>query len=226
MDHIFKRNLYGISIFLTKLYTEVNLHLTDCTHHKCIDYWTFTKWIHLCNSSQTKMEKVFSALEASLMLFPSPYTLEITTLLTFITVSYCKWSRIVHTLFCGCFHSTFCSCDSSTLQHVFSLHYNILLYLLLFNAKSCPTLCDLMNFSAPGFPVLHHFPEFAQTHVHWVSDAIQSSHLLLLPSPPILNLSQRQGLFQWVISSYQVAKVLEFQLRHQSFQRIFRVDFL
>ena len=90
----------------------------------------------------------------------------------------------------------------------------------------CQSLCNPMNYSTPGFPVLHHFPEFAQTHVHWVSDAIQSSHLLLLPSPPILNLSQRQGLFQWVISSYQVAKVLEFQLRHQSFQRIFRVDFL
>ena len=89
-----------------------------CTHHKRIDHWTFTKWIHSCNSSQTKTEKVINTPEASLMLFPSPYTLESTTILTFIAVSYCKWSHIVHTLFCGCFHSTSCSCDSSTLQHV------------------------------------------------------------------------------------------------------------
>ena len=70
----------------------------------------------------------------------------------------------------------------------------------------------------PGFPVLHHLPEFAQTHVHQVSDAIQPSHPLSSPSPPAFNLSQHQGLSQWVSSSHQVAKVLEFQLQHQSFQ--------
>ena len=75
----------------------------------------------------------------------------------------------------------------------------------------------------PGFPVLHHLLEFAQTHVKWVSDAIQTSHPLSLPSPPAFNLSQYQGLFQWVSSSHQVAKVLE--LQHQSFQWIFRVVF-
>ena len=77
-----------------------------------------------------------------------------------------------------------------------------------------------------GFPVLHHLLEFAQTHVHWVGDAIQPSHPLLLPSPPALNLSQHQSLFQWVSSLHQVAKGLEFQLQHQSFQWIFRIDFL
>ena len=82
----------------------------------------------------------------------------------------------------------------------------------------CPTLCDPMDCSTQGFPVLHHLPEFAQTHVCWVSDAIQPSHPLLPPSPPALNLSQFQGLFQWVSSSHQVAKVLELQLQHQSFQ--------
>ena len=66
--------------------------------------------------------------------------------------------------------------------------------------------------STPGFPVHHQLPEFTQTHVHWVSDAIQPSHSLLSPSPPAFNLSQHQGLFKWVSSSYQVAKVLEFQL--------------
>ena len=74
-----------------------------------------------------------------------------------------------------------------------------------------------MDCNTPGFPVHHQLPELAQTHVHWVSDAIQPSHPLSSPSPPALNLSQHQGLFQWVSSSHQVAKVLEFQLQHQSF---------
>ena len=87
--------------------------------------------------------------------------------------------------------------------------------------KSCPTLCDPMD-----FPILHYLLEFAQTHVHWVDDAIQSSHHLSPPSPPAFSLSQHQGLFQWIGSSHQVAKVLELQLQHQSFQWIFRTDFL
>ena len=77
-----------------------------------------------------------------------------------------------------------------------------------------------MNCSTPGFPVLHCLLEFTQTHVHWVSDAIQPSHPLSPPSPPALNLSQHQGLFQRVSSSHPVTKVLE--LQHQSFQWIFR----
>ena len=79
-------------------------------------------------------------------------------------------------------------------------------------AKACLTLCHPMHCSVPGLPVLHHLPEFAQTHVHWVSDTIQPSHPLSSPSPPALSLSQHQGLFQWVGSSHQVAKVLELQL--------------
>ena len=81
-------------------------------------------------------------------------------------------------------------------------------------AQSCPTVCDPMNHSTPGLPVHHQLLESTQTHVHWVGDAIQPSHPLLSPSPPALNLSQHQGLFQWVSSSHQVAKVLEFQLQH------------
>ena len=82
-----------------------------------------------------------------------------------------------------------------------------------------------MESSTPGFPVLQCLLEFAQIHVHWVMDAIQASHPLLLRSPPVLSLSQHQGLFQWVGSSHQVTKVSELQLQHQSFQWIFRVDF-
>ena len=85
-------------------------------------------------------------------------------------------------------------------------------------AQWCPTLCDPVDCSMPGFSVLHHLLEFAQTHVHWVSDVIQSSHPLSPPSPPALNLSQHQGLFQWIDSSHQMAKVLQLQLQHQSFQ--------
>ena len=90
-------------------------------------------------------------------------------------------------------------------------------------AQSCPTLCDLMDGSTRHFPVLHHLPELAQTHVHSVGNAIQPSHPLSSPSPPTFNLSQPQGLFRWVSSLYQVTKVLEFQLQHQSFQWIFRL---
>ena len=93
-------------------------------------------------------------------------------------------------------------------------------------AKLCLTLCHPMNCSTLGFPVLHCLLEFAQTHVHCVSDAVQPSHHLSSSSPPALNLPQHQGLFQLVHSSHQVAKVLEFQLQYQSFQWIFRVDFL
>ena len=79
-------------------------------------------------------------------------------------------------------------------------------------AQSCPTLYEPMNHSTPGLPVHHQLPEFTQTHVHRVSDAIQPSHPLLSPSPPAPNPSQHQGLSQWVNSSREVAKVLEFQL--------------
>ena len=78
--------------------------------------------------------------------------------------------------------------------------------------KSCLTLCEPMDCSTPGSSVLHHVPELAQMHVHWVGDAIQPSHPLSPPSPFAFNLSQHQGLFQWVSSSHQLAKVLELQL--------------
>ena len=87
-------------------------------------------------------------------------------------------------------------------------------------------LCDPMDCSKPGLPVHHQLPELAQTHIHWVSEAIQTSHPLSSTSPYTFNLSQHQGLFKWVSSSHQVAKVLEFQLQHQSFQWTPRTDLL
>ena len=92
--------------------------------------------------------------------------------------------------------------------------------------KSCQTLCDSTDCSMPGFSVRHYLLEFVQIHVHWVSDTILPSHPLSPPSPLALNFSRHQDLFQWVSCSYQVAKVLELQLQHQSFQWIFRIDFI
>ena len=92
---------------------------------------------------------------------------------------------------------------------------------------SCSVMSDSLwphEWGMPGLPVQHQLPETTQTHVHGVGDDIQPSHPLSSPSPPALNLSQHQGLFKWVSSSHQVAKVLEFQLQHQNFQWTSRTD--
>ena len=116
-----------------------------------------------------------------------------------------------------------------TWGHLYSVQQQ-LLYLLLsissVQSLSRVQLCDPMDCSTPGLPVPYQVPEFTQTQVHWVGDAIQPSHPLSSPSPPAFNLSQHQGLFKWVSSSHQVAKVVEFQLQHQSFQWTFRTEFL
>ena len=98
-------------------------------------------------------------------------------------------------------------------------------------AQSCLNLCNPVDCSTPGFPVHHQLPELIQTHVHRVGDAIQPSYPLSSPSPPAFSFSQNQGLFHGVSSSHQVAKVLEFQLQHQSFSEYsglfsFRMDWL
>ena len=92
--------------------------------------------------------------------------------------------------------------------------------------QSCLTLCDPMDCSTPSFPVYHQLLDFTQTQIHRVSDAIQPSHPLSSPSPPAPNPSQHQSFFQWVSSSHEVAKVLEFQLQHHSLQRNPRADLL
>ena len=109
------------------------------------------------------------------------------------------------------FHLILLGCSFLDLSH--------LLYCCCSVAQLCPTLCDPMDCSTPGFPVLHYLPRFAHTHVHWVGGTIQPSHPLSLPSRLALNLSQHQGLFHWVGSSHQEAKLLE--LQHQPFQWIF-----
>ena len=81
---------------------------------------------------------------------------------------------------------------------------------IVFQLLNCVQLCDPMDCSKPGFPVLHHLLEFAHTQVHWVNDAIQTSHPLLPLSPPALNLSQHQSLFEWICSLLQVPKCWSF----------------
>ena len=93
-------------------------------------------------------------------------------------------------------------------------------------AQWCLALCNPMDCSMPGFPVLHHLLELAQTYAHWFNDAIQSSHPLSSSSPPVFNLSQHQSPFQWLSSPSQVTKILEFQLQHQSFQWTLRAYLL
>ena len=102
----------------------------------------------------------------------------------------------------------------------------VFFWLLFSVTQSCPTFYNPMDCSMPGFPVLHHLLEFAQIRVHRVSDTIQPSHPLLSSSPPGFSLSQFQGLFQSVGSLHQEAKVSKLQLQHQSFQWIFKTDFL
>ena len=104
------------------------------------------------------------------------------------------------------------------------LHTLFIIFILLFSCSDMSNSLRPHGLSTPGFPVHHQLPELAQTHVQQVSDAIQPSHPLSSPFPPAFNLFQDQGLFQWVSSSHQVAKVLEFQLQHQSFQWTPRTD--
>ena len=122
-------------------------------------------------------------------------------------------------LFCLCVY-----CHQITQFPLAMSHYIVIQFSSV--TQSYLTLCNAMDYSMPGFPVHHQLLELTQIHVHQVSDAIQPSHPLLFPSPPAFSLSQHQGLFQWVSSSHQVVKVLELQLQHQSFQWIFRTDFL
>ena len=121
-----------------------------------------------------------------------------------------------------------CSVSIASQSRTFSCLYVFPVRVSLFRsvAQSYPTLSDPMDYSTPGLPVHHQLPKLTQTHVHQVNDAIQISQPLSSPSPPAFNLSSHQGLFQWVISSYQVARVLEFQLQCQYFQRILTIDFL
>ena len=111
------------------------------------------------------------------------------------------------------------------LVKIFIIGSNFKMYVQ-FSCRSVVSLCDPMNHSTPGLLVHHQLPEFTQTHVHWVGDIIQPSHPRSSPSPPAPNPPQHQGFFQWVNSSCEEAKVLRFQLQHQSFQWTPRNDFL
>ena len=195
-----------------------------CSHHHCLilELSYYLTWKPLTNYQST----------------PSPQPLEFMNLPSvewpFLKFSY-KWNSMICSVLCS--HNspfrfkwndwqnsreyfTYCNwCWKHGLCAELNLQFSSV-------AQSCPTLCHPMDCSIPGFPVLHYFPEFAQTHIHWVSDAIWPFHPLPPSSPFAFSLSQHQDLFQWVSCSHQVTKVLELQLQHQFFQWIFRTDFL
>ena len=137
-----------------------------------------------------------------------------------------KWRWQWHDIVAAISLSTYCitccryvkSPGSSHMDHSMTFQFSSV-------TQSCLTLCDPTT-AACQVSLSITNSEFTQTHVHWVGDAISPFHPLLSPFPPTFNLSQHQGLFQWVNSLHQVAEVLEFQLQHQSFQWIFRTDFL
>ena len=132
-------------------------------------------------------------------------------------VSTIMWSEMNWKSFSCVWFSTTCSLSGSSVHGI--LQARIMEWVQCSSvAQVCPTLCDPMDHSTPGLPVHHKLPESTQTHAHQVGDAIQPSHPLLSPSPPAPNPSQHQGLLLFVNSSHRVAKVLEFQLQHQSFQ--------
>ena len=145
---------------------------------------------------------------------------------TFVLTHWHLQSRQSHLLRFWLEMETFTRCKISSSQEGSLKDHHIPRYQFSSLAQSCLTLCKPMNRSTRGLPVHHQLLESTQTHVHWVSDAIQPSHPLSSPSSPALSLSQHQGLFQWVSSSHQVAKVLEFQLQHKSLQWTPRTDLL
>ena len=122
--------------------------------------------------------------------------------------------------------SKFTSDNNNTAKENYSLTFVVVQLLSRERNTYRSTLCDPMDCNTPDFPVLHHLPRFAQTHVHWVGEDIQLFYRLSPHTPPKFNISQLQVLFQWVSSSHQVAKISELQLQHQFFQWIFRTDFL
>ena len=134
----------------------------------------------------------------------------------------CPWDSPGKNTGVGCHFLLHCYVYFTTIKHLYYVSVQFSSVQLL----SCVRLCNPMNRSMPGLPVHHQLLEFTQTHGHWVSDAIQPSHPLSSPSPPAPNPSQHQGLFQWVNSSHEVVKVLEFQPQHQSVQWIPRTDLL
>ena len=168
---------------------------------------------HLLEPAQTHVHLVVDVIQLShLLSCPSPPVFKSEVLKILLGAL----SRHVELIFQGLY------------SKVFFLGCFVLSYSVQFSSvtQSCPTIWDPMNCSMPGLPIHHQLPESTQTHVYWVGDAIQPSHPLSSPSPPALNLCQHQGFFKWVSSSHQVAKVVEFQLQHQSFQWIPRTDLL
>ena len=200
MNYLFVQNF---SVQREAKCTVFVCHFILCSKQTSRKSWVFT--LHCAGHGVTKRDKPFSSFRT--------LQSEVTNILTDCFHTMRKYMKHVWTSV---------TVPSSYLTLVLRKHSDQFSSV----AQSCPTLCDPMNSSTPGLPVHHHLPEFTQTHVHWVRDAIQPSHPLSSPSPPAPNPSQHQGLFQWVNSLHEVAKVSELQLQHQSLQWTPRTDLL
>ena len=187
-------------LFLDSLFCLVDLYVHPFTVQEYLDYWSFIISLEIDNIAFQD----FFLIDLTILVFINILEATCWFLLKNLTGIYLK----LHSINGYVWGESLSSVQFSSVT------------------QSCPTLCNPMDCCTPGLPVHQQLLEFTQTHVHWVSDAIQPSHPLLPLSPPAFDLAQHQGLFQRVSCSHQVARVLKFQLEHQSFQWIFRTDFL
>ena len=193
---------------------------------KNVDLWVWRIWNEDFLNCVTSSELSFSLISLSYLW--NEDTTNLARWLWKLAMMFTKWSLQAWSRLCP---QLSCASSRSWNWFYWNGHFQSLVQPLTFIqfssvTQSCPTLCDPMNHSTPGLPVHHQHPQSTQTHVHWVGDAIQPSQPLSSPSPLALNPSQHQSLFQWVNSSHEVAKVLEFQLQYQFFQWTPRTDLL
>ena len=188
-----------------KYFTYFHVKSLKCDMYGTMHLWHNAIWTnHTWNTQQLHVASGYNIWQYS--------PRQICTRIYVQNVNYTFWTYLfLNALGLCCYAQAFSSCGRQILNH-WTTREDPLSNQIRSVAQSCPTFCDPMNCSTPGLPVHHQLPEFTQTHVHRVSDAIQPSHPLSSPSLLAPNPSQHQSLFQWVNSSHEVAKVLEFQL--------------
>ena len=190
------------------LHSAMRMNLTNIMSKKRSQIWKDTYWITLFGGLVTKLGLTLVTPWA--VAHQAPLSMGFSRQEYWSGLPFPSWGDLPNP---GIeFQSLAWQADSLLTKLPGKLHVSLSVQFSSVVAQSCPTLCDPMNPSTPGLPVHHQLPEFTQTPVHWVSDAIQPSHPLLSPSSPAPNPSLHQSLFQWVNSSHEGAKVLEFQL--------------
>ena len=218
-----KNLLFFLKVFQSSLLSYKS-HVIKCAHFSYIVQWVLT---NIYNHGTPLWYKTKYRIFPSPTNTPPPHTK--VSLCPFAGSLLCPGTGKLPIFFpLICTLIFWCLNSFSLPRSLASLSFRFLSSIMLL-LSSCSVMSNSLWPHGPqhaSFPVPHYLLEFAQTHVHWVDDSIQPSYPLSPLSLPVFNLSQHQGLFQWVGSSHQVAKVSEVQLQHQSFQWIFRVDFL